>query len=741
MNSSPPNSTANFDLAPEILTALKQYEIRACLSVDHTGQVLEAWDTQLHRPVVIRQIQHLGAAGEQVLQQARLAASLKHAAFAKIHALEEAGDSLLIVTEAVNGMALKQWMQSHAGVEKKSLDHIAHIAAALAEAHQLGLVHGDIQASQFIVDQSGKIRILNCGFVSSNASYMLGSLDQIDARGGIAYLAPERFANAPASPAADVYALGCLLYEMQNGSLPFAHLQGLAMVAALVQSDPEQWPWKASLSPAESAVRKLMLDMCKRAPEQRLTCTQIVEACRALRTNDPYSGSVGSLSLAALRAQLEKAERRQKFYKLSAALLALVLLAGLGWQFKPYWPQVVKALTPYSEAREMERGMRFLEEYVQTNAPENLNRASEHFATVLEHTPENAEAVAAMAYTYFQRYQSGQRDEVWMQKAKASTQQALLLNPNLSMTQVVNARLLQWHHELQNALTAAEKSIELAPKGILGWHVKMSILLEMGKQEVALKFAEEGARIFPRDSVLLDLSAGILLALGRFSEFELVLTKSLERQPEGGLAYALMAQGLIEQKRDIEAMQYVQRGLEVSPNPNLYGSLGDIRFYQGRYEEAADAYEKAVSPVFGVTGSYLRWLDYAESLVWTKSRAGNAKRAFERARSLLDIRLRRSPDDSYLKVNLVHILIRLGDRDGASELIDSLKKQRVINDRALIKLAQVYEMLGEREEAVRQLLLIKKMGLTADVRLPIFNSVRDDPKYRELVNDGSLGLN
>lgn len=738
MNSSPPNSTADFDLAPEILTALKQYEIRSRLSVDHTGQVLEAWDTQLHRSVVIRQIQHLGAAGEQVLKQARLAASLKHAAFAKIHALEEAGDSLLIVTEAVNGMALKQWMQSHAGVEKKSLDHIAHIAAALAEAHQLGLVHGDIQASQFIVDQSGKIRILNCGFVSSNASYMLGSLDQINARGGIAYLAPERFANAPASPAADVYALGCLLYEMQNGSLPFAHLQGLAMVAALVQSDPEQWPWKASLSPAESAVRKLMLDMCKRAPEQRLTCTQIVEACRALRTNDPYSGSVGSLSLAALRAQLEKAQRHQKFYKLSAALLALVLLVGVGWQFKPYWPQVVKALTPYSEAREMERGMKLLEQYAQLTSPSDLNSASEHFATVLEHTPENAEAVAAMAYIYFQRYQSGQRDEVWMQKAKASTQQALLLNPNLAMTQVVNARLLQWHHELKNALAAAERSIELAPNGILGWHVKMSILLEMGKQDEAIKFAEEGARIFLKDRVLLDLSAGIFLAKGLFAELESVLKMSLERQPEGGLAYSLMAYGLTLQKRDIEALQYLQRGLEVSPSSNLYSSLGDIRFSQGMYEEAADAYEKAISPMFGVTGSYLRWMNYAESLVWTNSRMSSAKQAFERARSLLEIRLKRSPDDSYLKVNLVYILIRLGDRDDAIALLRQLRKQALMSNSAQIKLVQVYELLGERELAVQQLLTLKKMGLSVEIRLPIFNDIRKDPKYRELIEAGGF---
>lgn len=733
MTSSQANSTASFDLAPEILTALTQYEIRSCLSVDHTGQVLEAWDTQLHRSVVIRQIQHLGAAGEQVLKQARLAASLKHAAFAKIHALEEAGDSLLIVTEAVNGMALKQWMQSHAGGEKKSLDHITHIAAALAEAHQLGLVHGDIQASQFIVDQSGKIRILNCGFVSSNASYMLGSLDQIDARGGIAYLAPERFANAPASPAADVYALGCVLYEMQNGSLPFAQLQGLAMVAALVQSDPEQWPWKASLSPAESAVRKLMLDMCKRTPEQRLTCAQTVEACRTLRANDPYSGSVGSLSLAALRVQLEKAERRQKFYKLSAALLALVLLAGVGWQFKPYWPQVVKALTPYSEAREMERGIAALRQNALKTSLEQLQKATEHFSNVLERKPDNAKAVAYMALVYLAQYTAEKRDEIFLQKAKASAQQALSLDKNDSIVLIANAKILQWHHKLDAALDAATRALVLEPDNLIGWQSKMSILLELGRTTEAKKFAAIGAERFSDDHYLLDLKGSIDLSLGNYEGAKESFTESLRRQPDSPNGYALLAQALDGLGESGAALQTLQQGLQVRPHAYLYSALGRAKIARREFEEAVAAFSNAASPEKGVAGSYLRWLDLGEALMWVSGKREEGNLAFNKAKQLLEIRLTRSPDDSLLLAHMSFISARLGDGELAKKYAMRVKALAPKDYYRLLIIAQSFEVIGLRGDAIALIREAQKVGLPSSSveNDPIFDSLRKDLNFQK----------
>lgn len=717
------NSTANFDLAPEILTALKQYEIRSRLSMDHTGQVLEAWDKQLHRPVVIRQIQHLGVAGEQVIQQARLAASLKHAAFAKIHALEEAGDSLLIVTEAVNGTSLAQWIASHAGVEKRSLDHIAQVAAALFEAHQAGLVHGDIQASQFIVDQSGKIRILNCGFVSSSANYMLGSLDQIDARGGISYLAPERFANALASPAADVYALGCLWYEMLNGRLPFAHLQGLAMVASLVQSDPELWPWNAKLTPA---VRKLMLDMCKRVPKQRLTCAQIVEACRALRANDPYSGSVGSLSLAALQAQLAKAERRQKFYKLSAVLLAVVLLAGLSWQFRPYWPQVVKALTPYSESREFENAMQAI---MLSDQPGMLEKAEQHFTTMLAHDTADAKAVAGLSIVYSLRLRSDSgRDEAWRERALAGAQQALKLNADMAMTQLAFALALDPHQQFDSAITAVRQAKVLELNNLLVWRTEVHILLIAQKYEELSVVLDAAVKKFPEDWNLSFYKGVLSINQEKYVEAEQALRLSISQRPDAVQPYAYLSMVKRNQGNISEALQVLQQGLQIRPNATLYSQFAAIKFLQKDLNAAIAAWQKAVSPIGGNPGDYSAWRSLAGAFRLAPSKQVESLNAYREAQKLLEPRLSRRPNAFGLLINMIEVSYYLGEIQKARELTDRALNLFPKNYALYVWSALIYDKSGNRKEAVNEIFIAKNLGAT-------LSEIENDPDFSELVKD------
>ena len=717
----PSQANSTVDLAPDVLAALKHYEIRSRLSSDHTGQVFEAWDKQLCRTVVIRQIQHLGAAEEEVIKQARLAASLKHAAFAKIHALEEAGDSLLIVTEAVNGTSLSQWIASHAGVEKRILDHIANIATALLEAHQMGLVHGDLQASQFIVDQSGKIRILNCGFVSSSASYMLGSLDQINARGGIAYLAPERFSNAPASPAADVYALGCLLYEMLNGSLPFAHLQGLAMVAALVQSDPEQWLWSAKLTPA---ARKLMLAMCQRQPEQRINCAQVLEECRAMRANDPYSGSVGSLSLAALQAQLAKAQRRQHFYKLSAAVLALVLLAGMSWQFKPYWPQIVKTLTPYSESREIERGIAALSKY---DKPGMLDQASGHFMTVLERSPDNALAVAYLSIGYSYRFRSGSRDDVWREKALASAQQAMRLNSNLAMTQVAYALALDPHNEFDIAMAAIQKAKAMESRNLIVWQTEVRILLLARKYALTIQTSDEALKLFQNDWLLLNLKGVAYLNQAQYQSAEQQFRQSVEHHPDVILSYGFLSSVLELQNRPSESRQVLQLGLQVRPDQMLYRRLGQSQFRQGDFKAAAEVLEKAVS---ANPQEYENWHSFADALIQI-GKNEDATSAYKKARDLLKVRLDRRPNDGWFTALMAVFVARLGDTSRAQELTKRALELAPENPNVRILVASVYELLGRRQDALASIQIARKLGISdSDILTePIFKDLRQDPRF------------
>src|ERR1700741_4451909 len=87
-----------------------QYEVRARLGEGGFGEVYEAWDHQLQRSVAIKRLKNLDQATrpEQLLKEARLAASLQHAAFVKVYALEDSAEGHAIVMELVRGQTLKQ---------------------------------------------------------------------------------------------------------------------------------------------------------------------------------------------------------------------------------------------------------------------------------------------------------------------------------------------------------------------------------------------------------------------------------------------------------------------------------------------------------------------------------------------------------------------------------------------------------------------------------------------------------
>ena len=83
--------------------SLRQYQLKGIVAREHAGQIFAAWDTQLCRDVWIRRIHHQGENAAQILVEARLVATLKHPAFAKIHALEESAEDLFVIGEAMIG--------------------------------------------------------------------------------------------------------------------------------------------------------------------------------------------------------------------------------------------------------------------------------------------------------------------------------------------------------------------------------------------------------------------------------------------------------------------------------------------------------------------------------------------------------------------------------------------------------------------------------------------------------------
>jgi serine/threonine-protein kinase len=317
-----------------------------------------------------------------------------------------------------------------------------------------------------------------------------------------------------------------------------------------------------------------------------------------------------------------------------------------------------------------------------------------------------------MALVYLSQYTAAKRDEIWLQKAKASAQQAMKLDSQLASSLVAHAKILHWHHKLDLALEAANKALVIEPKNLFAWHSKMSTLYESNRYEEAILWAEQGSKIFPEDRFLLDLKSAVHFFQHDYQAAEEASRMSLKRQPDSPNAYALLADTLEIQGRSQEALQILQQGLQVSPNAFLYATLGEFKFARGEFEAAAAAFANAVSPEKGVAGSYYRWAQLAEALMWVPGREGEGLAAYDTARKLLEIRLNRSPDDDALLVAMSVMMARLGDFKKAKALADQTLVLAPDQPDRLFQASLTYELIGERRLAVQTLEKAKKYGFS-----------------------------
>lgn len=231
------------------------------------GGMSEVWrghDGVLDRPVAVK-IMHpavegtLGEAGVALVQaEARSAARLAHPNVAGVHdfGTSPAGgrDVPYIVMELVEGQTLSEHFAAGPLDWRIGVRICAEVAAALAAAHAENVVHRDIKPANIMLTPAG-VKVLDFGIAA-----VIGSPEP-DPDGPVmgtpAYIAPERFEGLPATPAADMFALGTLLYHCLAGRLPWTARSHTELVIAQRFADPEPLPHLDRLPPE-------VLDLCSR---------------------------------------------------------------------------------------------------------------------------------------------------------------------------------------------------------------------------------------------------------------------------------------------------------------------------------------------------------------------------------------------------------------------------------------------------------------------------------------------
>ena len=232
---------------------LGPYEVGAPIGAGGMGQVYKAVDSRLGRQVAIKVLPPEFSADPERLsrfeQEARAAAALNHPHIAAVYDIGVQGHTQYIVHEYLDGATLRARLtERHDRPITEWLSIAAEIASALATAHQTGIVHRDIKPENIMVSPDGRAKVLDFGVakliepggacaVDANSPTALGTMAGM-VMGTVGYLAPEQAAGLPVDRRADIFSLGCILYEMAAGERPFGGRSAAEMIAHVLHDEP-----------------------------------------------------------------------------------------------------------------------------------------------------------------------------------------------------------------------------------------------------------------------------------------------------------------------------------------------------------------------------------------------------------------------------------------------------------------------------------------------------------------------
>ncbi len=237
---------------------LGHYQITGRMGKGGMGEVFRAGDQKLGREVAIKILPaEFAREADRVARferEAKLLASLNHPNIAAIHGLEESGGTNFLVLELVEGETLADRIKTGPIPVEESLKLALQITEALEAAHDKGIIHRDLKPANIKVTPEGKVKVLDFGLAKayqgeredvnlSNSPTLSDAATQMGViLGTAAYMSPEQARGKPVDKRADVWAFGCVLFEMLAGRAAFSGKDVTDILAAVIKSEPD---WKS----------------------------------------------------------------------------------------------------------------------------------------------------------------------------------------------------------------------------------------------------------------------------------------------------------------------------------------------------------------------------------------------------------------------------------------------------------------------------------------------------------------
>jgi Tol biopolymer transport system component len=258
------------------------YEVVSTLGSGGMGDVYRARDPRLRRDVAIKSLpDSLAASSERVARfqrEAQILAALNHPHIGSLYGLEEIGSSRFLILELVEGDTLARRLNSGPLPVPEALAIARQIADALQAAHDKSIVHRDLKPANIGLTPEGHVKVLDFGLAKSveaarpdneaSSPTLTGAATRLGVvLGSAAYMSPEQARGLPIDKRTDIWAFGCVLYEMLAGRLAFPGQTISDAIAGVLEREPD---WGLLPTAVPSRVNWLLRRCLAKDPKQRL---------------------------------------------------------------------------------------------------------------------------------------------------------------------------------------------------------------------------------------------------------------------------------------------------------------------------------------------------------------------------------------------------------------------------------------------------------------------------------------
>jgi class 3 adenylate cyclase len=302
------------DLLPR---AFGRYEVRQILGTGAFGIVYLGHDTQLDRPVAIKVLRADSGQGQetvgQFLKEAQRVARLRHPGIVAVHDIGVQAGKVYIVSDYIQGVSLRQWLETQRPTWQEAARITAALADALAHAHAQLTVHRDVKPGNILLTAERQPVLVDFGLGTDESE---AGRDRGAAMGTPRYMSPEQFAGAAhrIDGRTDIYSLGVVLYEMLCGLLPF-RAREVAELTRQVCDDEVQPPRQIVPDLPRELERICLKALAKRVKDRYTTATDFAADLRmvlAQSASGPPRETAGNIPMPASAAGQAPASPRGK---------------------------------------------------------------------------------------------------------------------------------------------------------------------------------------------------------------------------------------------------------------------------------------------------------------------------------------------------------------------------------------------------------------------------------------------